>query len=54
MELTTETLRLWPGMHTGAMAEPVLAAAATALGRPLVPGARGGASDASHLATTVP
>ena len=54
VELTTETLRLWPGMHTAGMAEPVLAAAATALGRPVVPGARGGASDASHLATTVP
>ena len=54
VELTTDTLRLWPGMHTGDVAAPVLSAAAAALGRPLVPGARGGASDASHMATTVP
>ena len=40
VELTTETLRLWPGMHTADMAEPVLAAATTALGRPVVPPAR--------------
>ena len=41
-------------MHTAGMAGPVLSAAGAALGRPVVPGARGGASDASHLATTVP
>ncbi len=54
VELTAETLRLWPGMHTADLAAPVLAAAGQALGRPVVAGGRGGASDASHIATTVP
>jgi glutamate carboxypeptidase len=54
VELTTETLRLWPGMDTRELAQPVLDAAGATLGRPVVAGARGGASDASHLATTVP
>jgi len=54
VELATETLRLWPGMRTAAPADPVLAAAGDALGRTIVAGGRGGASDASHMATTVP
>jgi glutamate carboxypeptidase len=41
-------------MDGAATAAPVLDAAAVHLGRPIVPAARGGASDASHLATVVP
>ena len=33
---------------------PVLARASEALGRPIVPASRGGASDASHFAATIP
>lgn len=46
--------RQWPGMDSGAAAAPVLAAASEALGRPVVAGARGGASDASHFASSIP
>jgi glutamate carboxypeptidase len=46
--------RSWPGMDAAAAAAPVLDAAAALLGRAIVPAARGGASDASHLATVVP
>ena len=41
-------------MHTADLAAPVLAAAGDTLGRPVVAAGRGGASDASHVATTVP
>ena len=51
--LTSEAVRLWPGMHTIEAAAPLLAAASHTLGRPVVGHGRGGASDASHLATTV-
>ena len=46
--------RLWPGMHSEAATEPLLARAGEALGRPIVGRPRGGASDASHLAATIP
>jgi glutamate carboxypeptidase len=52
--LAVENLREWPGMDSTQDAEPVLAAASARLGRPILPRARGGASDASHLATVVP
>jgi glutamate carboxypeptidase len=52
--LEASMLRVWPGMDAREAAAPVLEAAAAALGRPVLPGARGGASDASHLATSVP
>jgi glutamate carboxypeptidase len=42
--------RVWPAMDSEAAAAPLLAAAAALLGRPIVPRARGGASDASHFA----
>ena len=54
VQLDTETLRRWPGMDTREATAPVLTAAAGALGRPVVAGGRGGASDASHMATTIP
>jgi glutamate carboxypeptidase len=43
-------LRVWPGMDAREHAKPVLEAAGSALGRPVLGGARGGASDASHFA----
>jgi glutamate carboxypeptidase len=53
VELTSESVRLWPGMDTAAATAPVLEAGAGLLGRPLLARGRGGASDASHLATAV-
>jgi glutamate carboxypeptidase len=46
--------RVWPAMDSQAAAEPLLQAAALRLGRPIVPRSRGGASDASHLASLIP
>lgn len=46
--------RVWPAMDSEAAAAPLLAAAASLLGRPIVPRARGGASDASHFAPLIP
>ncbi|MFM9127929.1 MAG: M20/M25/M40 family metallo-hydrolase, partial [Solirubrobacterales bacterium] len=46
--------REWPGMDSAGAAAGVLAGASQALGRPLVAGERGGASDASHFAATIP
>jgi glutamate carboxypeptidase len=43
--------RVWPGMDHREAAAPVLARAAELLGRPIVASSRGGASDASHLAS---
>ena len=53
-ELHPELIRRWPGMHSEAAVAPVLARAAEALGRPLHPASRGGASDASHFASAIP
>ncbi len=52
--LVTENLRRWPGMDAGAAMAPVLERAGAALGRPIAAHARGGASDASHFAATIP
>lgn len=52
--LAVENLRRWPGMDSRAVVEPVLARAASALGRPIVGNPRGGASDASHFAAGIP
>ena len=52
--LEVEFVRRWPGMDTRGPTAPLLASAAQMLGRPIVGTERGGASDASHLATTVP
>jgi glutamate carboxypeptidase len=46
--------RIWPGMDTAGATAGVLADAAARLGRPIVAGARGGASDASHFAASIP
>jgi glutamate carboxypeptidase len=45
--------RLWPGMDSSAVTQPVLERAGARLGRPIVGVPRGGASDASHFADTV-
>jgi glutamate carboxypeptidase len=52
--LEAELLRRWPGMDTREVAAGALAGAAARLGRPVIGLGRGGASDASHLATAVP
>ena len=54
VELTSELARRWPGMDTRSVAAPVLSSAAELLGRPIIAGERGGASDASSLAAHVP
>lgn len=54
VRLEASMLRVWPGMDARQPAAAVLAAAGAALGRPVLPGSRGGASDASHLATLIP
>ncbi len=52
--LRADLVRLWPGMDTREAAAPVLAAASGPLGREVVGMERGGASDASHVASAVP
>jgi glutamate carboxypeptidase len=47
-------LRTWPGMDAREAAADVLRAAGERLGRPVLGRARGGASDAAHLAPHVP
>jgi glutamate carboxypeptidase len=52
--LEAEIGRRWPGMETEAAVTALLERAAALLGRPLHPAARGGASDASHFAGSIP
>jgi glutamate carboxypeptidase len=52
--LVTSMLRVWPGMDAREHAKPVLDDAASLLGRAVLGGARGGASDASHFAGEIP
>jgi glutamate carboxypeptidase len=52
--LEAELLRRWPGMDAREAVAPMLARASDLLGAPIHAGARGGASDASHLAGSVP
>jgi glutamate carboxypeptidase len=46
--------RVWPGMDTRTATAGLLQSASATLGRPIVGVARGGASDASHLALQIP
>jgi glutamate carboxypeptidase len=46
--------RRWPGMDAVEETRPLLQRASARLGRPIVGASRGGASDASHFAATVP
>jgi len=54
VRLEAGLLRRWPGMDAREATGPLLARAGALLGRPVVAGARGGASDASHFAPHVP
>jgi glutamate carboxypeptidase len=54
VRLDAELIRRWPGMHQEGATAPLLERATAALGRPVLPASRGGASDASHIATAVP
>ena len=46
--------RVWPPMDSEAQTAPLLGEAGRRLGRPIVARGRGGASDASHFASTIP
>jgi glutamate carboxypeptidase len=54
VQLEPETIRRWPGMARNPAVEPVLERASAALGRPVAGASRGGASDASHMAASIP
>jgi glutamate carboxypeptidase len=54
VRLERRLVREWPGMDAREATAPLLARAATLVGRPVVAGARGGASDASHFASAIP
>ena len=54
VKLEPAIVRLWPGMDAREPTAPALARASEVLGRPLVGVERGGASDASHMATVIP
>ncbi len=54
VRLEAELIRRWPGMHSEEATAGLLARASAALGRPVVPRSRGGASDASHMAAAIP
>jgi glutamate carboxypeptidase len=47
-------VREWPGMDARAATAPLLEAASAALGQRIIGAGRGGASDASHFAATIP
>jgi len=53
-ELHAELARLWPAMDARGTTGEVLERAAALAGRPIVAAGRGGASDASHFAATIP
>jgi glutamate carboxypeptidase len=52
--LEAELIRLWPGMSSEQATASLLARASATLGRPVIGVPRGGASDASHLAPSIP
>jgi glutamate carboxypeptidase len=52
--LRARSVREWPPMDTRAAAGPLLERASALLGRRIAPAERGGASDASNLAGTIP
>jgi len=54
VRLEAELIRRWPGMQSEEATRDVLSGASALLGRTVAPAARGGASDASHFAATVP
>jgi glutamate carboxypeptidase len=54
VKLKARLIRVWPGMDARSATAELLAAAATRLGGPIAAAERGGASDASHMATAIP
>jgi len=52
--METEMLRVWPGMDSREHIGELLARTSDALGRRVVAAGRGGASDASHFAASIP
>jgi glutamate carboxypeptidase len=52
--LHAEFARIWPAMDAREQTAPLLAEATRRLGRPIAGAGRGGASDASHFAPTIP
>ena len=52
--VTADLIRRWPGMHSEAAVAPVLERASELVGRPVRGVSRGGASDASHFAASIP
>jgi glutamate carboxypeptidase len=52
--LEAQLVRQWPGMDAREAAAPLLRSASEAAGRPIIGAGRGGASDASHFAATIP
>jgi glutamate carboxypeptidase len=53
-ELHAEFARIWPAMDARDATAALLARATERLGRPIIGASRGGASDASHFASTIP
>jgi glutamate carboxypeptidase len=53
-QLAPRLVRVWPGMDSRAATAELLERASAAVGRPVIGGQRGGASDASHFAATIP
>jgi glutamate carboxypeptidase len=53
-QLAAELVRVWPGMDARDATDPLLSEASKRLGRPVAAMERGGASDASHVASVVP
>jgi glutamate carboxypeptidase len=54
VRLEAEIMRRWPGMDAREATADLLEAAGGRLGRPVIGAERGGASDASHIAASVP
>ncbi len=54
VRLEAELIRRWPGMQAEVATAPLLERASALLGRRIAPAARGGASDASHFASSIP
>jgi glutamate carboxypeptidase len=52
--IDAQMVRAWPAMDTREATRAVLDRASERLGSPLVGAERGGASDASHMATVIP
>jgi glutamate carboxypeptidase len=52
--LEAKLVREWPGMDARDTTGALLASASEAIGRPIIGAGRGGASDASHFAATIP